>query len=73
MDSINISKLQFAWDSLTEHQQYRINMRYELKVMLYELPKDKTKRSCYAIIAERFPGYSIERIEYISSHESNNK
>jgi hypothetical protein len=69
MDSTSVSKLEFAWHSLTDNQKHRINMMYELKRCLDKKGEGETKRSVYRLIAERFPGYSVETIEYISNHQ----
>jgi hypothetical protein len=71
MDSISVTKLEFAWYSLTDNQRHRINMMYELKNCLANKNEGETKRSVYRLIAERFPGYSVETIEYISNHQLN--
>jgi hypothetical protein len=44
---------------------------YELKTCLDNKGEGETKRSVYRLIAERFPGYSVETIEYISNHQLN--
>jgi len=68
MDNTDITFLLFAWDSLTEQQQYRINMRYELKKSLENLPVGQSKRSCYRDISSKFTSYSMDTIEYIANH-----
>ena len=69
MDDTTISLHEFAWSTLTDNQKYRINMMYELKKKIDCIEPGKTKRSIYRLIAEQFPGFSVSRIEYISSHE----
>lgn len=52
--------------SLTEQQQYRINMKYEL---INQLARNTgTKRYVYRAIADKY-GYSMERIEDIARKE----
>lgn len=58
--------LEFAWNSLTDHQQYRIMVKWELKKALEN--NTGTKRNVYRAIADKW-GYTMERIEYLANHE----
>lgn len=66
MDNINITFLQFAWNSLTEQQQFRINVKYDLTERLKN--NTEKKRSVYREIADKY-GYTMQRIEYIANNE----
>lgn len=65
----DITFLQFAWDTLTEQQQFRINVKYDLMERLKN--NTEKKRTVYRAIAEKY-GYTMERIEYIANNELNN-
>lgn len=64
----NITFLQFAWDTLTEQQKFRINVKYDLTEKLRN--NTEKKRTVYRAIAEKY-GYTMERIEYIANNELN--
>lgn len=64
MDNTNISFLEFAWNSLTEQQQFRINVKYELKRELEA--NTGCKRDVYRLIAKKH-SYTVKRIEDIAN------
>lgn len=66
-DNISISFLEFAWESLTEQQQYRINVKYELKLSL-ENRDGESKRTIYRAISNKF-GYEMKTIEKIANSD----
>lgn len=66
IDEQNITFLQFAWNSLTEQQQFRINVKYDLTERLKN--NTEKKRSVYRAVAYKY-GYTMERIEYIANNE----
>lgn len=68
MDNISTTFLKFAWYSLTEQQQYRINVKYELAEAL-KVNKG-CKRDVYRAIADKY-GYTIRRIENIANNGLN--
>jgi hypothetical protein len=70
IDEQNITFLQFAWNSLTEQQQFRINVKYDLTEMLKN--NTKKKRTVYRAVADKY-GYTMERIEYIANNELKGK
>lgn len=72
-NNTSITLLEFAWDNLTDNQRYAITMKYELKKAIDKLEEGATKRSVYRLIAERFPGYSMDRIEWIYKNKLNKK
>ena len=57
--------IDFAWHSLTEQQQFRIKVKYELQIALDERVKE-SKRSVYRAIADKF-GYTMPTIEKIAN------
>lgn len=65
-NNVSITLLEFAWHSLTEQQQYRINVKYEL----YEALKVNCgcKRDVYRAIADKY-GYTLKRIEDIANSD----
>jgi hypothetical protein len=66
-DNLSITFLEFAWHSLTDQQQFRINVKYELRKMLDERG-NKTKAEVYRLVAEKY-GYTFERIKHIDTWE----
>lgn len=66
-DNLSISFFEFAWYSLTSQQQYRINVKYELKKRL-DARGNKTKADVYRLVAEKY-GYTFERIKHIDTWE----
>jgi hypothetical protein len=64
MTNISTTFLEFAWYSLTEQQQFRINVKYELAEAL----KVNTgcKRDVYRAIADKH-GYTMRVIENIAT------
>jgi hypothetical protein len=70
-ENTNISFLEFAWSTLTEQQQYRINVKYELIQSLKNKPQESTKREVYRLIADKF-GYTLRRIERIANEDLDN-
>lgn len=66
INELDISFLQFAWNSLTEQQQFRINVKYDLTERLKN--NTEKKRSVYRAVACKY-GYTMERIEYIANNE----
>lgn len=62
--------IDFAWYSLTEQQQFRIKVKYELQIALDERLPSECKRDIYRIIANKY-NYSVSRIEYIANHDLN--
>jgi hypothetical protein len=65
IDNTSVSFLEFAWDSLTEQQQYRIEMKYELKESLKIKEPLQSKRFIYRAIAKKY-GYSMKQVERIA-------
>ncbi len=65
--SISISKLTFAWHSLTDDQQTRINLKYDLVNSIKAMPKGGCKRNIYRAIADKYC-YTMETVEYIAGH-----
>jgi hypothetical protein len=66
MDNKLISLYEFAYHSLTEQQQYRVNMKYDLKKQLNI--NTGCKRHVYKAIADKY-GYTMETVEYIANHK----
>lgn len=60
----SVSFLEFAWDSLTDQQKFRIKVKYELKQAIKE--REGTKMDVYRIVADKF-GYTVERIKVIAN------
>jgi hypothetical protein len=71
MQNVSITFLEFAWNSLTEQQQYRINVKYELKKRL-ENRNGQSKADIYRMIADEF-GYSFKRIRDVEFEIKRNK
>jgi len=67
----SITKLEFAWNSLTEQQQFRINVKYDLVNRLNNLKPVNgkipygQKTFVYKIIAEEY-NYTIRTIKKIA-------
>jgi hypothetical protein len=62
-NNISTTFLEFAWYSLTEHQQFRINVKYELVEALKV--NEGCKRDMYRAIADKH-GYTMRAIEKIA-------
>ena len=66
MDYITTSTFkEFAWNTLTESQQIRICLKYELKQKL-ENNKHVKKRDIYKEIANRFISVTWEYVEKVA-------
>ena len=63
MSSTTISLYEFAWNSLTDQQQYRINVKYELVKALKN--RTGTKVNTYKAIADKY-GYTVKRVQDIA-------
>jgi len=62
-----LSLLEFAWNSLTDQQRFRIQMKYDL-VRKLDKRGDGTKMNVYRVIAEKY-NYTVERILEIANKE----
>ena len=65
-DNSSITKLEFTWLSLTDQQQFRIDMKYELYKALKS--NEGCKRDVYREIARKY-NYTVERIEVIANSD----
>ena len=68
LNNVSTTFLEFAWNSLTDQQQFRINVKYELVQKLKNKEPGKSKRSMYRAIAEKY-GYTMRRIERIANED----
>jgi len=68
MDNTSTTFLEFAWNSLTDQQQFRINVKYELAERLNDIKLGKSKRSVYRAVADKH-GYTMRRIERIANED----
>ena len=66
-ENTNITFYEFAWNTLTDQQQFRINVKYEL-VQSLKNRGEKSKASVYRAIADKF-GYTFDRIKDIDRKE----
>lgn len=66
MDNQSTTFLEFAWNSLTDQQKFRIEVKYELSKRLKE--NNECKRTTYRAIALEY-GYTMARIEKIARVE----
>ena len=62
--------IDFAWYSLTEQQQFRIHVKYELQIALDGRLPNESKRDIYRMIANKY-NYTMSTIEYIALHNFN--
>ena len=62
---------EYAWNSLTEQQQFRICVKYELQIALDKWERGEPKRDIYRLIANKY-GYTMERVEKIANMELHN-
>ena len=67
-ESTNITFYKFAWNTLTDQQQFRINVKYEL-VQSLKNRGERSKASVYRAIAYKY-GYTFDRIKDIDIKES---
>jgi hypothetical protein len=72
MDNTSITLLEFAWHSLTEQQQTRINLKYDLVNELKALPEGECKRDVYRVVADRYC-YTMIQVEWIANHKLKEK
>ena len=68
--NVSHTLLEYAWQSMTDQQRFRINLKYEIKVKIETRKSDESKRTIYRAIADKH-GYTMKRIEYIDSHKNN--
>ena len=66
-ENTNITFYEFAWNSLTDQQQFRINVKYELVESLKNRGS-KSKANVYRAIADKY-GYTFDRIKDIDRKE----
>jgi hypothetical protein len=58
--------LNFAWETLTEQQQFRISMYYEIKTTMDSKSCETKKRFVYRAIAAKYC-YTMKQIERIAN------